>query len=429
MITDNNGITKTSATYTIVQPDILSVSITTTPLACNADSTGIATAVITGGTQPYSYNWSTGDTTTAISQLTEGGYFVFVTDSNACKAQQEANVTAPTGMVIDTVVQQPTCNGSCNGSIQLIVTGGAGGYVYQWNTGATTASLAGLCAGTYKVSIKDQNNCTAYRTFILSDPGMLQIHAGQNTTLCNGQQYQADATINDPTAVYQWGSDHGFTSVTPQVSLSDTGNYWVQVTDSRGCTGTDSFALHHIDMVIASDFVVSTQVFAEQPVSIVNISDPTPDSIAWIIPDIPSIVVTGKSAVSANLQFNDTGSYTIGLKAYLGPCWKLTTQKIVVLEAQSFEDPGAVNDPLIRAFTIAPNPSQGNFTVHILLSESARIRIRMINLLTNFIVDDRQANGNSQYDISYSFNNITAGIYFLVLETAKGNSVYKLVIL
>src|SRR6202000_3053893 len=123
-------------------------------------------------------------------------------------------------------------------------------------------------------------------------------------------------------AIYTWTGSNGFSAATPQVSLSNPGTYWVTVTDSRGCQGRDNFCIGQTDKDIAADFVVSTQVFQGQQVSIVNISQPDPDSISWIFPAITALTVLSQDQVSATLQFNDTGSYVIGLKSWSAPCWK-----------------------------------------------------------------------------------------------------------
>ena len=434
VITDKNGITKTSQPFTIGQPDVLTVSAGTTPLSCNGDSTGIATATGNGGTIPYRCNWSTGDTTAVISGLTEGGYFVFLVDSNGCQAQQAAIVSAPGGLQIDTVVTAPTCHQGADGSISLGVTGGAGGYTYLWNTGASATgvsatALNGLRPGAYSVRISDRNGCTAIRSFILPDPPLLSINAGQNTTLCNDQSYIADATIPDPAALYQWSSENGFTAITGQVNVTDTGTYQVVVTDSHGCIGRDSFSISRTDRNIAADFVVSTQVFQGQQVDIVNISQPDPDSVNWILPDVTSVTLISEDPISASLLFADTGTYTIGMKAYAGPCWKAVTQKVIVLQAQPFDDPGTVGDPLVQTFTVTPNPNNGEFTVHIVLSDMVKIRLRLISMLTDVTVDDRQESGNNRYDLPYHMSNMAKGGYFLVLETPKGNTVYKIITL
>ena len=51
------------------------------------------------------------------------------------------------------------CFGDSDGSIDILVSGGAGGYIYLWSTGATTQNIDGLTAGTYSVTVTDSENC------------------------------------------------------------------------------------------------------------------------------------------------------------------------------------------------------------------------------------------------------------------------------
>ena len=445
-ITDKNGITKLSAIYTIGQPAQLAITINTTPLACNGDTNSVATAVVTGGTQPYRYNWSTGDTSTVIGGLGEGGYFIFVTDSNGCQAQQSATVTAPNGLVVDSVVTMPSCSGRCDGSIVLNVTGGAGGYTYAWSPGNAGSgsggsggssgsganggsSLTNLCTGNYSVKISDQNGCTVTQAYQLQDPPSVAVNAGRNTTLCTGQVYNANAAIPDSAAQYSWTGPDGFASVSPSVSLSDTGMYRVQVTNGTGCSGVDSFYLSRINQTISADFVVSTQAFAGQPVTLIDLANPNPDSIAWQLPATPGISIQGSDSVSLTVQFADTGTYTIGMKAWLSPCWAVDTQQIVVLSPQVFSNPGTINDPLVASFVVSPNPSTGSFTAQVVLNSTANIRLRLVSMNSGVVLDDRQMSGLSSYTVVYMPRNLAMGNYFLLLETPAGSTIFEISII
>jgi hypothetical protein len=55
---------------------------------------------------------------------------------------------------------QPEQNGQMNGSAQFVVTQGWGPFSYQWENGETGASVSGLSAGTYRLTITDANQCT-----------------------------------------------------------------------------------------------------------------------------------------------------------------------------------------------------------------------------------------------------------------------------
>lgn len=430
LITDKNSITRLSSLFTITQPAQLAITINTTPLACNSDTNAIATAIVTGGTLPYSYSWSTGDTSAVIGGLTAGGYFIFVSDSNACQAQQTATVTAPTGLVVDSTVTNPSCSGRCDGSVLLNVTGGAGGYTYAWSgASATGASLTSLCTGNYGVTVSDRNGCSVTQHYQLVDPASVAVNAGQNTTLCTGQVYYANATIPDPAAQYVWTGPNGFSSTAAAVSLTDSGMYQVQVTNGTGCSGVDSFTLSRIDRTISADFVVSTQAFAGQPVTLINIASPDPDSIAWQLPPGSGITVISSDSVSLTIQFADTGTYTIGMKSWLAPCWSLNSQQILVLAPQTFSNPGSINDPLVASFTVSPNPSSGTFTALVTLNSTANIRLRLLSTTSGSVYDDRQLGGLSSYTVNYTMGNLAKGSYFLLLETPAGSTIYEIVII
>lgn len=452
LITDKNNITKLSSVFTIGQPAPLAIAIATTPLACNSDTNSVATATVTGGTQPYAYQWSTGATSAVIGGLSAGGYFLFVSDSNGCQAQQTASVTSPTGLVVDSVVTNPSCSGRCDGSVVLNVSGGAGGYTYTWasgigsgpgtgsggstpgNSGPAPAgpgssSLTGLCTGNYAVSISDQNGCTVTQNYQLVNPPSVAVNAGQNTTLCTGQVYNANAAIADSNAQYAWTGPNGFSATTPAVTLTNPGMYWVRVTNGTGCSGVDSFTLSQIDKTISADFVVSTQAFAGQPVTLINIASPDPDSISWQLPAGPGISVLGSDSVSLTIQFADTGTYTIGMKSWLTPCWAVSSQEILVLAPQVFNNPGSINDPLVATFTVSPNPSSGSFTAQITLNSVANIRLRLFSTTSASVFDDRQLTGLSTYTVSYSMGNLAKGSYFLLLETPAGSTIYEIVII
>ncbi len=52
-----------------------------------------------------------------------------------------------------------SCNGANNGSIDVTVTGGAGNYSYSWSSGQETEDVSELTAGTYTLTVTDDNGC------------------------------------------------------------------------------------------------------------------------------------------------------------------------------------------------------------------------------------------------------------------------------
>jgi len=427
IITDWNNIDKESDPFVFTEPGQLQVQLATEPVSCASGADGAVTSTVSGGTRPFAYQWTTGATDSAISKLTEGSYMVFVKDAHGCETQQQADVFIPNGIVVDADIISPTCTGDCDGAINTLISGGTPPYSYAWNTGSANASLRQLCAGKYTLTIQDTNNCKRIQSFNLPDPPQLTINLGADKTLCNAQVWQLSAAIADPAANYAWGGNPAFQASTPQVTLNRSGQYWVKVTDSKGCTAADTISIKQTNAAISAEFVVSTQVFRNEDVTFINISNPSPERVEWVIPGNSGITVVQKTAAVATLRFANTGSYQLGLRAFVGDCQQIFTKNVTVLEQQSFPQPGGAQEPFIKQFDVLPNPNGGQFNVRVALDKQSAIRLRMINIISNELVSDRQESPATQFNIGYQLN-VPAGTYLLLLETPVGNAIRKVVI-
>ncbi len=98
-VTDFNGCIATN-TVTITEPAQLSVTSTSTDASCPTCSDGTATATVSGGTGPYSYDWSPGtQNSPTATGLTPGSYTICVTDNNNCTMCDTVAVGFVTGVV------------------------------------------------------------------------------------------------------------------------------------------------------------------------------------------------------------------------------------------------------------------------------------------------------------------------------------------
>lgn len=94
-VTDINGC-DTISNVTITQPDTaLSLSKSVTPVTSCFNNDGSAIITPNGGTSPYSYFWSTGDSIQNISDLGSGTYSVTVTDNNLCTISDTVYINNP----------------------------------------------------------------------------------------------------------------------------------------------------------------------------------------------------------------------------------------------------------------------------------------------------------------------------------------------
>src|SRR5205823_1412182 len=215
-----------------------------------------------GGTGPsYSALWSNGSTSFNLFGLAAGTYSVTITDQHSCTATASFTVNAaPAAIAANGQVFQPQCPGS-TGGISINPSGGTGpSYSALWSNGSTSYNLIGLAAGTYSVTITDQNSCTATASFTVNAAPAAIAANGQvfqpqcpgstggisiNPSGGTGPSYSA-LCINDSTSIYLFGLA--------------AGTYSVTITDQHSCTATASFTVNAAPAAIAAN----GQVFQPQ---------------------------------------------------------------------------------------------------------------------------------------------------------------------
>jgi len=133
--------------------------------ALGCDSPLELAAIVSGGTAPYQYLWSTGDTTSAIN-VAGGTISLTVTDAEGCTFESgNLVISQPSPLQIDATVTNASAPGASDGSIALDLSGGEPPLTYIWSNGATSKNLANIPAGEYSVTITQANGCTSTATF------------------------------------------------------------------------------------------------------------------------------------------------------------------------------------------------------------------------------------------------------------------------
>ena len=150
-----------SETYNVPESqDVVTLEADITPVTCAGSSNGAIDLTVSGGTTPYTYSWSNGETTEDIDGLTGGDYTVTVTDAYGCVVSETYNVPESQDVVtLEADITPVTCAGSSNGAIDLTVSGGTTPYTYSWSNGETTEDIDGLTGGDYTVTVTDAYGC------------------------------------------------------------------------------------------------------------------------------------------------------------------------------------------------------------------------------------------------------------------------------
>ncbi|MEZ4990989.1 MAG: SdrD B-like domain-containing protein, partial [Saprospiraceae bacterium] len=261
-VTDANGCDQTADITITRNPDlVIDLGATTiTDVDCNGDASGEIDLVLSGGTLPYTFNWSNGATTEDLTGLTAGTYDVTVTDANGCLETANFEVEEASDLVIDlgaTVVDDVDCYGESTGSIDLVVSGGTPAYTYTWSNGANTQDLTSVAAGTYDVTVTDANGCSKFASFTINEaPDLVIDLAATDITpvACYGESTGViDLVVNGGTPAYTYAWSNGAT--TEDLSGLPAGTYSVTITDSKGCTETGSFIIDQApDLVVSGTF-------------------------------------------------------------------------------------------------------------------------------------------------------------------------------
>jgi gliding motility-associated-like protein len=211
-----------------------------TPPTCNGDTDGSISISIQIANPPVTFDFGNGpQSSNTLSGIPAGTYNVQVVDGQGCPG----NFTIE---VVDFPVLEPnissvniSCFGESDGSAMVSPSGGAGNYAYLWDNGATTASIENLVAGTYTVTVTDENGCMAIVSTTIIEPTQLTMTLEAEDVICFGDETGViNIAASGGTPPYEYsatGTD--FQSESSITGLA-AGNYDVVVQDSRGCTIT-----------------------------------------------------------------------------------------------------------------------------------------------------------------------------------------------
>ena len=277
-VTVDDGDTSITESITITEPEPLDLTFTsnsTSSLDCYGDSDGIIDLDVSGGTSPYSFNWTTSDGSGLESGqedqngLTAGTYNVTVTDDNGCTSSASFVINEPEVLTVNAVINtEISCNGFSDGALEANVFGGTGSIAYQWNDGAnqTTRIADGLSQGTYQVTVTDENGCTASDSRTLDEPEALTINYYSSSDITCNNANDGEIHLNA-----LGGTGDQLYTVTPEggadienQSGDFTGlpadNYTISVSDDNACPGPERLDTLYEPDPLSIDLVESTDV-------------------------------------------------------------------------------------------------------------------------------------------------------------------------
>ncbi len=274
VVTDSRGCS--DATSVVISQSLpLQLSIITTPITCPGYNNGVLHADVSGGTGIYSsfYWYNNQAQVVSVAQtyqnVSPGTYTLLVTDSYYCTISDVAVMTEGEGYNVEMQVSHVSCHGASDGSIQVIVNGGAVtdvDYVWTDGVGGNSPLASNLQAGTYHVTIIDSENCESSASAIVSQPAMADLGAFPENgeyRFCSGDELILDA--GEGYNSYAWSTG----STNQSIPVINGGTYTIVVRDVNNCLLGDTATV-----------VVGT-VFQDEDINLVSVNEINKVTLYW----------------------------------------------------------------------------------------------------------------------------------------------------
>ncbi|NMM50481.1 T9SS type A sorting domain-containing protein [Marinigracilibium pacificum] len=324
--------TEVSPSFNIYEPAEISIALDIDSITCFGDDDARITASVSGGAENFSYNWlrtnagvesPMGINNSEIQNLYAADYRLIVTDGNNCdKVSETITIINPSQLLFDQLEALPvSCFGFNDGSLNVLASGGWGGYNYQFKTAnePETAfkpldSTLELPGGLYDVRVTDEGNC------ILQTQNSLEVKEASSALTfqrnlqdfngfeiaCAGENsgtidYTVSGGQSGPSGEYTFKTAVlGTVQSTGSLAGLSAGQHIIEIIDQYNCTLKDTVLLSEpAPLVLASLETVDVKCFGIDNGEITF-------SVSGGVPSY-NYMVNGENITPSNEIINKTG--------------------------------------------------------------------------------------------------------------------------
>ena len=306
----------------------------------------------------FIYLWSTSDTGQNIIITQSGSYSLTVINQEGCSATDEVLFEIYTVPTIDLPPNPTLCPAD-----SLLLSAACPGCTYAWNDGQTEAQRYAFASGSYAVTATNAEGCSASDTISLEALPQPEVALGPDAELCTGETLLLDGPTG-PGYTYLWSTG----ATTRDITLNQSGQYTLSVTNAEGCTGTDAVEARYLPEITAEIIASATEACPGDTIALMGAEA---DWIEWIDTSKTLVPIMGPEAlaapnytttyglIAANACSGDTAYYTIKVlprRADAGPDTCIARGQSAELRASGAAAYYWLEEPFTLSAYDIPNP-------------------------------------------------------------------------
>ena len=402
--------------------DAINVTLNAIPVVNLGNDRDVCDSVNLDAKNPgLSYLWNDNSTKQKLLAETAGTYWAHVTSAKSCVGRDTVTLGIKPTPNLNLGADTNICSGS---TLTLNAKNTGNTVLWSNNTSNQTISVATL--GKYWVKVTNSLGCSKSDTINVNLGVSPTIDLGNDTGFCINQELPLDA--GNKGGSYIWGGPNNYVDSTQISIVSAAGKYYVQVTTSGGCIGSDTINFTPKTDTVYAYFLSTSKVEMADTVQFVDLS----------YPDITSWNYDFGDQNSSNLQDPEhryliEGKFNVKLTVSNGSCQDSRTKEIEVskrLKQDAF-DPSNPEESLettefVRA-NLYPNPNHGSFRLLLELSQEDNVALYFFDM-RGTILHQEFITGVDSYVNDFHFSDLAPGMYFMQANLGRERKVFRVVI-
>lgn len=409
----------------------LKVSHKETEASCSSIGNARAEIAVSGAKLPVTYKWSDNVETPdpVRNNLTNGNYVVTVVDQNNCSMPVDIKIYSKK-LSTATAIDSATCGLDPDGAAEIRLFSATSPFTFTWPDGKITSESKrnGLDKGNYDVLITDANGCEVHANVAIPHKGYLQNDVPSSINLCYNGEITVDANEFDG---YEWICNGWVVDNNRFLTVKSPGTYIVKANGYDDCYAVDTISVTMSPTSFSPYFRMSSASYINDTLVVMEMSQTNPDKYSWKYDTLAFDCDNSKgSERELRLIPKLSGIYSVTLSAENQDCVSDISKPVEIFATVRPDDelsPLYVDNSIVKAFNLSPNPTKGPITVEVNLSQISDVRLTIYDL--NFGKIRKQVTLRNSDNYKLDINDIlSSGAYVVILQTGNETKQIKYIV-